>query len=122
VYNLAEESVIMDATTATLTPLLSIADYAIPTEFGLNQNYPNPFNPTTTISFDIPEMSDVRIDIYNVLGQRVKTLVDANYQPGYHSVQWDGSNDKGQSEVSGIYIYTISANGYRETHKMLMIK
>ncbi|MBC8214633.1 MAG: PKD domain-containing protein, partial [Candidatus Marinimicrobia bacterium] len=117
-----EESVITDAASATLTPLLSIADYAIPAEFGLNQNYPNPFNPTTTISFDIPELSDVRIDIYNVLGQKVKTLVDANYQPGYHSVQWDGYNDRGQSEVSGIYIYTISADGYRETHKMLMIK
>jgi len=60
----------------------------LPDVFALHQNYPNPFNPVTTIRFDVPEVSRVRIDIYNVMGQKVAAVVDAHYQPGFHAVNW----------------------------------
>ena len=78
---------------------------------------PNPFNPQTTISYGLPNDSDVRIDIFNVLGQQVVTLVDEYQTAGYKSVVWDGSNVS-----SGVYFYTIQAGDHHASKKMLLIK
>jgi WD40 repeat protein len=81
----------------------------VPRRFALYQNYPNPFNPSTTIQFDVPKQAQVRITIYNVLGQQVRSLVDKQYSPGSHSVIWDARNDAGQRVSSGLYFYMIEA-------------
>ncbi len=89
----------------------------LPTEFSLNQNYPNPFNPATTMSFSLPDAVDVKLEIYNIMGQKVTTLIDDRREAGNHVVQWDGSD-----AASGIYFYRITAGQYTESKKMLLLK
>jgi hypothetical protein len=94
----------------------------VPTEYSLNQNYPNPFNPSTTIKFGLPENSNVSLVLYNMLGQQIVKLVDKTFSAGYHNVEVNGSN-----LTSGIYIYSISAEGekgdiFKETKKMILLK
>ena len=86
-----------------------IADTEItePKTFALHQNFPNPFNSFTSIPYDLPNPARVSIKVYNILGQRVKTLVNAEKPAGHHFVIWDGKNEKGQSVSSGIYLYTL---------------
>jgi len=94
----------------------------IPEEFSLKQNYPNPFNPVTTISFGLPEASDVVIDIYNIMGQKVRTLVSEKRQPGYYFVQWNCKNDHGQIMPTGMYIYRMQAGSFQQIRKMVLLK
>ncbi|MCG2714926.1 MAG: T9SS type A sorting domain-containing protein, partial [Candidatus Marinimicrobia bacterium] len=94
----------------------------IPAEFKLSRNYPNPFNPNTNISFQLPENSKVTIAVYDILGNRVRTLVNENKTAGYYTVQWNGLNDNGMSLSSGTYFYQIQAGQYNSTKKMLLIK
>ena len=94
----------------------------IPDNFKLHQNYPNPFNPSTCIEYDLPEALHVRIDIYNLLGQRVTTLVDEAKQAGYQKVQWDGRHLYGENVSSGMYFYIIQAGPYRQVKKMILVK
>ncbi|MBN2411271.1 T9SS type A sorting domain-containing protein [candidate division KSB1 bacterium] len=100
-----------------------IGDAAVqkPGAFNLNQNYPNPFNPTTVISYELPHPADVRIEIYNVLGQRIKTLFDGFQSNLYGRVIWYGTNDLGQGVSTGVYIYSLAAEGIRINKKMLLI-
>ncbi len=93
-----------------------------PTEFRLAQNYPNPFNPITTIHYDLPEIEEVNLSVYNYLGQCVKTLVNEQKNPGYYQIQWNGLNQKGQRVASGIYFYVIQAGNNRQACKMVMLK
>lgn len=79
----------------------------IPEQFALSQNYPNPFNPTTEIKYELPEASHVTLSIFNVVGQKIRTLVDEQKEPGYHSVQWDSKDGFGNEVASGIYVYRI---------------
>ena len=97
-------------------------DKLIPSEFGLMQNYPNPFNPTTAINFSIPEFSMVSISIYNVNGQKVKSLIKSIMGPGYHQVKWNGSDDSGVSVSNGIYFYIMESSNFVEKRKMIFIK
>jgi hypothetical protein len=110
-------------TTAPLTPN-SIGDgtNALPTIFDLAQNYPNPFNPTTTIKYQLPKKADVKIVIYNMLGQLVRTVVDKAVDAGYQEVVWDGLNDTGSRVATGIYIYRMEAGDFVKSHKMIMMK
>ncbi len=85
--------------------------------FRLNQNYPNPFNPTTTISFDLPVRAHVHINIYNMIGQEVKELLNRELPAGTHSVEWNASG-----MASGIYLYKISGGGYESVKKMILTK
>jgi hypothetical protein len=89
----------------------------VPNDFALSQNYPNPFNPSTEISFDLPVASHVELSIYNVLGQKVETLVDREMEAGNHIVTWNAD-----PYSTGVYFYRISANDFTETKKMLMLK
>jgi hypothetical protein len=94
----------------------------LPKEFALGQNYPNPFNPTTNVKYDVPRRSSVKLTVYNVLGQRVKTLVDEVKNPGSYSIGWDGSTDGGSSVSSGIYFYKMEAGSFVQTKKMVLMK
>jgi hypothetical protein len=89
----------------------------IPAEFSLNQNYPNPFNPSTSIQFGIPESSDVKLEVMNMLGQRVALLVDENRGAGLYTVAFDASNLS-----SGMYLYRLQAGNFVQTRKLTLIK
>jgi len=93
-----------------------------PKAYSLHQNYPNPFNPETKIYFDIPADQKVKILVYNVLGQKVRTLVNEEFRAGSHILNWDGRNDVGQRLPSGIYIYRIKAGNFIAAKKMMMVK
>ncbi len=97
-------------------------DNGAPKSFHLAQNFPNPFNPTTTIKFDLPNASSVKMNIYNTNGQLVKTLVNASYNAGTHEIMWDGRNDAGQMVSSGLYIYRLQAGNYVKSMKMMLMK
>jgi hypothetical protein len=89
----------------------------------LSQNYPNPFNPTTTIDFTVKELAPVTVTIYNVRGQRVKTLVEGRFAPGVtHHLTWDGRNDAGEAVASGVYFYKLVTKGFAQTRKMVVLK
>jgi len=94
----------------------------LPSEYALNQNYPNPFNPTTTIEYQLPEETQVNISVYNMVGQKVKTLMDKTVDAGYHEVQWDATNDNGVKVSAGVYFYRITTQDFSKTHKMVLIK
>jgi len=94
------------------------SENSIPESFVLSQNYPNPFNPSSTIQFGLPEASSVRLEVFNLLGQKVNTLVTGDImQAGWHSVQFDAGN-----LASGVYIYRIEAGNFVQTKRMLLIK
>ena len=101
---------------------LSIAAEGVPLEFALHDNYPNPFNPTTTLRFDLPEVSDITLTIYNMLGQKVRTFDYENTSAGYHSVTWDATNDLGQQVGAGVYLYQLQTKNFVKTRKMVLLK
>ncbi|MGH1362457.1 MAG: FG-GAP-like repeat-containing protein [Calditrichia bacterium] len=90
--------------------------------FELKQNYPNPFNPETSIQFEIPSALDVRINIYNALGQKVRSLLNENRGPGVHTVKWDGRSNDGSRVASGMYIYSMTAGNITLTKRMTLLK
>ena len=94
----------------------------IPYKFELSQNYPNPFNPNTTIKFEIPRADWVRLEIFNILGQRVTRLVDEYQNAGPHSVIWDGTNGSGKQVSTGIYFTRLSSGDKTEIKKMLLLR
>ncbi len=95
---------------------------ALPAAFALEQNYPNPFNPTTAIAFALPRASQVTLEVYNVLGQKVRTLVDGMHQAGYYSVVFDGRDDARKELASGVYLYRLRTDTDTQTHKMILQK
>jgi hypothetical protein len=94
----------------------------LPDVFALHQNYPNPFNPVTSIRYDIPEAANVRVSVYSLLGQKVKTLVSGAHQPGFYAVQWNGTNDHGNPVASGMYICRIQADRFNAVKKLILMK
>ena len=97
-------------------------DERIAKAFFLFPNYPNPFNPSTTVKFTLPRSAKVRLEIFNILGQRVRTLVDGKLPAGVRQVQWDGRNDAGSPVASGVYIYRLRAEDYVQSRKMLLLR
>jgi len=94
----------------------------IPKQFDLSQNYPNPFNPETVIEYQLPKEASVRLQVYNLLGQHIRTLVDEQKEAGYHQVKWDGKDASGKQVTSGMYIYAIEAGDFRMTKKMVKMQ
>lgn len=94
----------------------------LPKKFALHQNYPNPFNPITTIKYDLPKDVRVKMYIYNILGQKIKTLVNTEQRAGYKMIRWNGTNDQGKPVASGTYFYKIMAGDFVKTKKMMIIK
>jgi hypothetical protein len=93
-----------------------------PATFALKQNYPNPFNPQTSIEFALPEGQMVSLEIFNILGQRVRTLVGGFRKAGTYTVVWDGANDVGSDVPSGIYFYRLAAGTFIRTAKMVLLR
>jgi uncharacterized repeat protein (TIGR01451 family) len=94
----------------------------MPTEYAMSQNYPNPFNPSTTIEFSIEQDGMVSLEIFNVSGQHVRTLVSEQRKAGLYQVTWDSHNDNGIQVPSGIYLYSINVNGFKQTRRMAFTK
>jgi hypothetical protein len=88
---------------------LEMEAFALPTEFAIHENYPNPFNPSTTIRYEIPEVSRVSLVVYDIMGREVQRLVDGVIEPGYYTATWEGRNKSGSPVASGIYIYRFTA-------------
>ena len=101
---------------------LSTEGKGIPTEFVLHENYPNPFNPTTILRFDLPEVSNLTLTIYNMLGQKVKTFNMQSTPAGYHSVKWNATNDYGDPVGAGVYLYQLQTKDFVKTRKMVLLK
>ena len=118
-------SVTSNSVTLTVTPTTDVREMSgqpIPTAYALHANYPNPFNPSTVIRYAIPQTGQVRLEIYNAAGQRVRTLVDAAQAPGHYEATWDGRNEAGYTVASGIYVYRLAAQGFSQTRKMVLVK
>ena len=95
----------------------------IPDEFALNQNYPNPFNPSTQISFDVPQGGEhIMLNIYNILGQNVSTLVNGVMNPGTYTMEWNATDETGNPVASGIYFYELRSSSFTARKKMLLIR
>ncbi|MFZ1683676.1 MAG: T9SS type A sorting domain-containing protein [Candidatus Zixiibacteriota bacterium] len=94
----------------------------LPGSFALEQNYPNPFNPSTQIQFTLPARSHVSIEIFNLLGQSVRLLVDDTRSAGTYSTGWDGKDDTGKSLATGVYLYRLQTGDFTETRKMILLK
>ncbi len=91
-------------------------------KFDLNQNYPNPFNPTTLIKYNVSTVGDYELEVFDVLGKKVNTLISKHHTVGVHSVRWNGTNSNGKKVVSGIYYYKLTGNNAAITKKMVLLK
>ncbi|MBC8377249.1 MAG: carboxypeptidase regulatory-like domain-containing protein [FCB group bacterium] len=112
-----------ETTNVVTTSIVSVDDLEmIPTAYGLSQNYPNPFNPTTSIEFALPEAAEVSLEIYNLLGQKVRTLVTGYVPAGYINTSWDGLDQNGKEISSGTYIYRLQTADQTFSKKMVLMK
>jgi flagellar hook assembly protein FlgD len=95
----------------------------IPTEFALAQNYPNPFNPSTSIQFDLPKTASVTLEIYNILGISIRSLIrDEAMNSGRYTAVWDGRDEGGRGVSSGVHVYRISAGDFHASKKMAFVR
>ena len=101
---------------------IELIDNALPQTYSLEQNYPNPFNPTTTIKFAIPQQGNVKIEVYDIMGKLVNTLINKDMNSGSYTVTWDGKNNSGQQVVSGVYLYKIQSENFIAVKKMILLK
>jgi len=100
----------------------NVDDPVVVIENSLYQNYPNPFNPSTTISYDLDEQTQVQLSIFNTKGQKIITLVNENKNAGINSVVWNGRDENGKTAPSGIYFYKLQTEKYSSTKKMILMK
>ena len=111
---------------ASMIPAGTVTDIretpSVPRLFSLHQNFPNPFNPSTTIRYELPKASRVRLVIYNILGQEIRTLLHADASPGLHEIAWDGRNNGNLPATSGVYFYRLETSEFAEARKMLLIR
>ena len=108
--------------TFTVEPMSGKEVYVMPGVFTLEQNYPNPFNPSTTITFENKVAGNVEISVYNLRGQRVKSLANDNFTAGVHKVEWNGTDDNGREVASGVYFYQMKVGDMAVTKRMVMMK
>ena len=94
----------------------------VPSGYSLSQNYPNPFNPETTIRYDLPEEGTIRLFLYNLSGQKIRTLVEGERPAGTYSVTWDGRDDAGRDVASGVYLCRMESGGLSTVRKMLLVR
>ena len=102
-------------------PLASLGGEALPQGFMLGQNYPNPFNPSTMIPYQLPTAMQVRLEVFNVLGQHIATLVDEERPAGFHAARWDATDGTGQAVAAGVYFYRLRGEGVELTQRMVLI-
>ncbi|MFC1618860.1 FlgD immunoglobulin-like domain containing protein [Candidatus Neomarinimicrobiota bacterium] len=117
------KATLIDGNGAILNPVISSAEAMMPTEFSLSQNFPNPFNPETTINFSLPVDGSVKLAVYNLLGQEVRTLVSGAMETGSYKAMWNSLDNFGQKVPSGLYFYRLVVdNKVINTHKMVLLK
>ena len=108
---------------AMLSVALELTDtFIIPNQYKLYQNYPNPFNPTTVIQYDVPELSQVSLTIYDLSGREISQLVNDTQSPGLKTVVWNGRDFMGNRMGAGVYIYQLKSDNYVESKKMIFVK
>ncbi len=125
-----DRALVIDGTTYDGTFHLSAGTYKVefgkksdlPKSLALFQNTPNPFNPVTDIAFDLPTKSDVKLEVFNMLGQKIRTLASNEMNAGHHTIVWNGKDDGGRDVVSGIYFYRLTANDNSFTRKMVLLR
>ncbi|MEL6822128.1 MAG: FlgD immunoglobulin-like domain containing protein, partial [Calditrichota bacterium] len=105
-----------------LNDVLSGIERLVPNKSALSQNFPNPFNPTTIIPYQVAQDGRVKLRIYSVLGQLIRTLVNENQSAGYHEISWDGRSDSGREAASGIYFYMLESAGEQSVKRLLKLK
>jgi hypothetical protein len=122
--NKFEEAIYSRISQLQASTIIGAAETAIsqPTELKLLQNYPNPFNPSTWISFTVPRLSDVRLEIYDLLGRKVRTFIKVRFSAGSHEIEWDGLDDNGKSVGSGIYVFVLSDGARSISKKMAKLE
>ncbi len=101
--------------------LTSLGGSALPDQFSLGQNYPNPFNPSTIIPYQLPAPARVRLEVFNLLGQRIATLVDEVRPPGFHNARWDGTDAAGRAVAAGLYLYRLQSDHMAATGRMVLV-
>jgi hypothetical protein len=99
-----------------------VASGGVPTEFELSQNYPNPFNASTQISFTLEQGAHAKLEIFNILGESIATLVNKYLPAGKHTASWNAEESNGQSVSSGIYFYRLTAGHFSQSKKMILMK
>jgi hypothetical protein len=121
-YDQYEIEINTDEDIGEVTTGVEQTDAELPLEYSLSQNYPNPFNPVTRLTYTMPQAGPVRIEIFNVAGQKVRTLVDQIEEAGRHTLTWQGRNDDGLEVSSGIYFCRFQAGDLRAVRKMVLLK
>jgi hypothetical protein len=104
------------------TGLKDPKEIKMPQDYSLSQNYPNPFNSQTIISYQIKNTGKVRLEIYDALGTRIRSLLNEIRNRGYYSQTWDGKDNRGKSVSSGVYFYRLNAGDFIETKKMILLR
>ena len=94
----------------------------LPEKAVLFENYPNPFNPTTAIHYQLLSFSNIQLSVYNLIGQKVKTLVSKQQSAGSYNIQWDGTNEAGEFVAGGVYLYRLQTDNFNQTRKMILLK
>jgi len=123
--NLASITDMKDLLTAPDSIVTDVPDEshaALPYGYALHQNYPNPFNPNTVIKYEIPTRAEVNIAVFNLLGQKIRTLFNGLRAAGEHEAEWDGTDDRGRPVASGVYMYRANLGGLTASRKMLLLK
>jgi len=125
--NMQSESYNISGGFLTTTDMMPNFTAMRPTQYTLSQNYPNPFNPVTNIQFSLPEAARVILSIYNLLGQKLKVVIDSHLNAGYHSIIWDGTDENGIQASSGMYLFSIIIKSknkiiYQDIKKMSLVK
>ena len=111
-----------DETGSFALPVGALPGAAVqPAQFSLGSNYPNPFNPATVIPYRLQQPMSVRLEVFNVLGQHIATLVDGQQSEGFHTARWDGTDAAGQAVAAGVYLYRLSGEGVQATRSMVLI-
>jgi hypothetical protein len=111
--------IVLPVTSGTTSVSLADQRELTPRDFILSQNYPNPTSGVTQIAYSLPRMSAIRITLFNMLGQEIRTLVDGLVTSGAHTVSWDGRDENGQPVAKGIYFYRLEAGGFAMTKKLI---
>jgi hypothetical protein len=106
----------------TVAEVIEIKDGTVPMIFTLGQNYPNPFNPVTVFDLAIPTTTKVKVEVFNLLGQKVKTLLDKELTAGKYQIKWDATNETGESVASGIYFYRLNTDKFTDVKKMILLR
>ncbi len=118
------EALVSDINHNVIVPTINAAlkETNLPHQYSLDQNYPNPFNPTTEIQFALPVATDVKLEVFNIVGQKVVTLLEEFREAGRHSITWSGTNSRGDPVASGVYLYRLTAGDFVQTRKMMLLK